>query len=127
MQILFLLLLLISTSSATHFLFGVNVKCDLDIVFEFTIKHRENGGTFLPNSDFTEEMTLSARKHLFFYQKGSKSMDFGLSYEPYAVIKHNCNRDGSIRTFRKDLWQTVKSHGLEYMEYSINLTDQREF
>ncbi|CAI2310938.1 unnamed protein product [Caenorhabditis sp. 36 PRJEB53466] len=122
--------LCVSATVGTRFLFGVELRCPLDSVFEFKIEHKEaDDGCRLFWCDYddmiTSKMTLTAWKKLFFYQDGSQDGDKGFGmYDPYALIHHNCSSDGKILVYRHNLKRIPQSIGLVFMDYAINLLDK---
>ncbi|EGT45074.1 CBN-LIN-61 protein [Caenorhabditis brenneri] len=123
------ILLLISFSSATRFLFGVEVKCDIDDTFFLTISHWEDdeneswAGYFISDDQITKKQRIHARNHTFLYQNGRLSGDMGSEFELYGRLYHNCTRNGKTRMIRKDLDAAKSADGIIYREYMVNLTD----
>lgn len=120
-KIAVLLSLCISSSFATRFLFGVEVKCELDQVFQFTVSHMEEDTSFFCNTKcpfddvVAPEKTFLARKSLFFYHDGAARddghIDLNGMFENYGIFVHNCSSTGETLEYRHNLWKTPTSHG----------------
>ncbi|KAF1768368.1 hypothetical protein GCK72_000180 [Caenorhabditis remanei] len=127
-KIVIVLLLLVSTCSATRFLFAIEAKCDYDKVFVMVVSHWEDDSWYWIHDEdqVADRETFSGYKKLFFYQKGQQKTENGAEFELYARFYHNCTSDGRHVKYKHNLWNTKKAHGLEYVEYYVDLTDAKE-